>query len=171
MTRQTRHVLGEWVLRGTLVARSPLAIASGDAGSTTDQACARDGLGQLIIPGSALAGILRPAFEDSSAWGGLALASLLYVEDAVAVRSPRVEVRDGVAIDRRSGTAAEHLLYSREVVPVGTAFALTLRVEAVDRPNGALTKDDAKGWLTTIARDLARGRELGARTTAGLGRI
>lgn len=171
MTKQTRHVLGEWVLRGTLVARSPLAIGSGEAGSITDQACARDGLGRLIIPGSALAGIVRPAFERFPAWGSQALASLLYVEDAVAVRSRPVEVRDGVAIDRRTGTAAEHLLYSREVVPVGTLFAWTVRVEAVDRPDGALTKDDARDWLTTIALDFGRGRELGARTTAGLGRV
>lgn len=171
MTKQTRHVLGEWVLRGTLVNRSPLAIASGEAGSITDQACARDGLGRLIIPGSALAGIVRPAFERFPAWGSQALASLLYVEDAVAVRSRPVEVRDGVAIDRRTGTAAEHLLYSREVVPVGTLFAWTVRVEAVDRPDGALTRDDARDWLTTIALDFGRGRELGARTTAGLGRV
>jgi CRISPR/Cas system CSM-associated protein Csm3 (group 7 of RAMP superfamily) len=171
MTKQTRHVVGEWVLRGTLVARSPLAVASGEAGSTTDQACARDGLGRLIIPGSALAGIVRPTFEQLPAWGSQALASLLYVEDAVASHSPPVEVRDGVAIDRRTGTAAEHLLYSREVVPVGTSFAWTLRVEAVDRPEGALSKEDAEAWLTQIAHELGRGRELGARTTAGLGRV
>jgi len=171
MTKQTRHVVGEWVLRGTLVARSPLAVASGEAGSTTDQACARDGLGRLIIPGSALAGIVRPTFEQLPAWGSQALASLLYVEDAVASHSPPVEVRDGVAIDRRTGTAAEHLLYSREVVPVGTSFAWTLRVEAVDRSEGALSKDDAKAWLTQIAQELGCGRELGARTTAGLGRV
>nr|NLI50787.1 hypothetical protein [Propionibacterium sp.] len=171
MTKQTRHVLGEWVLRGTLVARSPLAVASGEAGSTTDQACARDGLGRLIIPGSALAGIVRPTYEGRDAWGSQALASLLYVEDAVASHSPPVEVRDGVAIDRRTGTAAEHLLYSREVVPVGTSFAWTLRVEAVVRPEEALSKEDAEAWLTEIAHELGRGRELGARTTAGLGRV
>ncbi len=167
----TRHVLGEYILRGTLVARSPLALATGDAGALTDQSCARDGLGRLIIPGSAVAGILRPTFEADAQWGSQDRASLLYVEDAVALDAPPPEVRDGVAIDRRTGAASEHLLYSREVVPAGTRFEVTLRVEVVDRDKGALSKEDAKSWLTAIARDLAQGRDFGARTSAGLGRV
>ena len=170
---RTRTVLGEYLLTGELVTDTALAIGSGEAGPDTDMACVRDGQGRLIIPGSALAGAIRAPFGTHAHWGGENLASLLYVEDAPAIGRVSVEARDGVGINRTSGTAAPTVLYAREVVPPGTRFRLELRVEAVkgatDLP--ALPKDKARAWILAIANDLAAGRALGSATSTGLGQV
>lgn len=166
---ESRRVLGEYVLTGTLEALTPLAVGSGEPGAYTDQGCARDGLGRIMIPGSALAGVLR---DDAAVWGDEAAASVLFVEDAVFNGSTElIELRDGVAIDRRSGAAAHGVLYTREVVSRGSTFGLELRLEVVDAGPGRLRQPDARARLVELANDLAAGRELGARTSSGLGRI
>ena len=169
----SRAVIGEYVLTADLVATSALAVGSGEPGPDTDMACLRDGLGRLIIPGSALAGVLRPESRDP-VWGDPDAASLTYIEDAPAKGEVRVETRDGVGIDRISGTAAHGVLYAREVVPAGSQFALEIRVEAVQdqaEARTALSQQDAESWITAIAADLAAGRSLGSATSTGLGRV
>ena len=164
-----RHVLGEWVLEGTLVTESALAIGSGDPGAVADMGCLRDGAGRLCIPGSALAGALSGP-EARGEWGSIERASLLYVEDALLKPGApeQVEVRDGVGLDRRTGAAATGVLYARETVAKGSAFELQLRVEAVA---GVLSAVDAQRWLNDIAAELARGCRLGAATSSGLGLV
>jgi CRISPR-associated RAMP protein (TIGR02581 family) len=58
-------------------------------------------------------------------------ASVVRVVDAEVVPelwTGQFEVRDGVAIDRDKGAAAHQRLYSYEVVPAGTPFAMHLTV-------------------------------------------
>lgn len=169
----SRSMIGEYVLTGELVTRSALAVGSGEAGPDTDMACLRDGLGRLVIPGSALAGVLHPSDDPDGRWGGQALASLVYVEDAPATAAAPLETRDGVGIDRVSGTASPGVLYAREVVPPGTRFAFELRVEAVNGGPGVptLSKEDAKDWITTVATQLVSGARLGSSTSTGLGEV
>lgn len=171
----SRAIAGEFVLRGDLVTDSALSVGSGMEGPSADITCVRDGLGRLVIPGSALAGAFAARFENETAWGGQERASNLYFEDAVhkplAKTAIQVERRDGVAIDRRTGTAARGLLFSREVVPAGSRFAWELRVEATDAGASVFGRDDAKQWVTTIANVLAGGISLGGGTSAGLGRV
>jgi len=166
-------LIGEYVLTGELVNRSALAVGSGEAGPDTDMACLRDGLGRLVIPGSALAGVLHPSDDPDRRWGGEKLASLVYVEDAPATAAAPLETRDGVGIDRVSGTASPGVLYAREVVPPGTRFAFELRVEAVDRGPElpTLTREDAKDWIKTVATQLVSGTRLGSSTSTGLGEV
>lgn len=170
----SRQVIGEYVLTGTLVTRSALAIGNGQSGAATDAACRRDGAGRLVIPGTALAGSLRATFGGLATWGGAQAASALYVEDAPAIGDVVTEVRDGVGIDRRSGSAASGALFSRDVVPRDTNFALDLRVEAtgpIDDQVPGLSKEQAFEWVSGIASELSAGRNLGAATSAGLGSI
>lgn len=172
----SRHILGEYVLTGTLIADSALAIGSGLPGASTDMACVRDGAGTLVIPGTALAGVLSASFVGSPQWGNQELASHLYVEDSAATDDAATEVRDGVGIDRNTGSAAEGVLYSRDVVPAGTRFALELRVEAAEKSSEKsavpeLTQADARTWITRIRDVLATGESVGASTTTGLGLI
>lgn len=54
----------------------------------------------------------------------------LLVEEGIWV--DQYEVRNGVAIDRDTGTAAEGLLYDFEVVPAGTRFSCEVIVENAD---------------------------------------
>lgn len=171
----SRAIVGEFVLWGDLVTDSALSVGSGVEGPSADITCVRDGLGRLVIPGSALAGAFAARFEKEAAWGGQERASHLYFEDAVHRLLPKsansVERRDGVAIDRRTGTAARGLLFSREVVPAGSRFSWELRVEATDAGASVFGRDDAKEWITTIANVLAGGINLGGGTSAGLGRV
>jgi CRISPR/Cas system CSM-associated protein Csm3 (group 7 of RAMP superfamily) len=174
-TPRQRLVRGEYVLTGTLRAMTPLAIGSGEPGSYTDSECARDGQGRLMIPGSALAGVLRATHEGRQGWGSQDVASVLFVEDAILIERggshERLELRDGVAIDRRTGAAAHGALYNREVVAKGATFALDLRLEVTDSGPARMAKEDARRWLLEVANDLAADRGFGGRTSAGLGKV
>lgn len=165
----SRAIVGEYVLTGVLVADSALAIGSGEEGAHTDMACVRDGQGRWIIPGSALAGLFSAEYEKFKPWGCKEFASQLFIEDAVWSSGPKEdEVRDGVGIDRRTGTAAPTALYTREVIPVGTRFNWELRLEVVE---GELDRNAAREWLRAMAAKLASGVALGAATSAGLGTV
>ncbi|MDR1513582.1 MAG: RAMP superfamily CRISPR-associated protein [Propionibacteriaceae bacterium] len=185
----SRAILGEYVLEGVLKAESPLAVGSGKPGADLDMTCVRDGLGRLIIPGSTLAGALRQHYGDRPQWGLPPVksddpaeksdtptwASYLWVDDApeTGAGSGSTEVRDGVAIDRRTGASATGYLFTREVVPRGATFALRLRVEAVapGETVPGLSRDEAKAWAHDMASRLREGVALGRATTSGLGRV
>lgn len=72
-------------------------------------------------------------------------------------------VRDGVAIDRDTETAAEQLLYSYEVVPAGTRF------------QGTLLVDNAEEWMLGLLfaglREFEQHLPLGGATSRGLGGV
>jgi CRISPR/Cas system CSM-associated protein Csm3 (group 7 of RAMP superfamily) len=72
------------------------------------------------------------------------------------------DVRDGVAIDRDKGTAADGKLYNYEVVPVGTRFELHIEAENLD--------EWQRGLLWLGLRALRNGDvALGGFTSRGLG--
>jgi CRISPR-associated RAMP protein (TIGR02581 family) len=74
------------------------------------------------------------------------------------------EVRDGVAIDRDKGTAADGKLYNYEVVPAGTRFVLHIEAENLEPWQ--------RGLLWLGVRALKRGKiALGGFTSRGLGWI
>lgn len=74
----------------------------------------------------------------------------------------RFQVRDGVGIDRDSGTSAEAVLYSYEVVPPGTAFTCELVIENVN--------DLELGLVLMALREFRRGlAPLGGGRSRGLG--
>lgn len=167
----SRAIAGEYVVTGVLVANSALAIGSGEEGPHTDMACIKDGEGRWIIPGSTLAGAFRTEYQNMTAWGSQDAASRLFFEDAVRVSGPEdAEVRDGVGIDRRTGTAAPTALYTREVIPVGTRFEWEFRIEVLADDDGR-DRAAAKSWLGLILARLSAGISLGAATSSGLGAI
>jgi CRISPR-associated RAMP protein (TIGR02581 family) len=74
------------------------------------------------------------------------------------------EVRNGVGIDRDTGTAAEGLLYDFEVVPAGTAFSCKVVVENAD--------EWELGLLMMALRPFERGEAvLGGARSRGLGAV
>ncbi len=74
----------------------------------------------------------------------------------------RFPVRDGVGIDRDSGTSAEGVLYSFETVPPGTTFTCELIIENAD--------DLELGLVLMALREFQRGRaQLGGGRSRGLG--
>ena len=96
------------------------------------------------------------------------LASKVKVKDLYVVEDEvwpgRIEVRDGVAIDRDTETAATGRLYDYEVVPLETNFDLHIRI---DNPSKA-----ELGLLFLGLREFSNGgAALGGKVSRGLGAV
>lgn len=97
------------------------------------------------------------------------LASHVLIKDAFVVAERwgrRIELRDGVGIDRDTETARQGVKYDFEVVPATTGFALEIVAE------NTADDDELIGLLSIGLRELAQGRvALGGKTTRGLGGV
>ncbi len=183
-----RLLHGRLVVSGTLRAERALHVGGGEEGTDTDLPLARDGRGDLYVPGTSLAGVLRGwwrgAFDEAvtrKIWGfqdrpdngarpSQGHASRVQVEDGVVTlpAGARVALRDGVGIDREWGVAAPHIKYDRAVLPAGSRVALRLALELPDGEPG----EDARAMTGHLLAALGRGElRLGAARTRGLGRV
>jgi CRISPR/Cas system CSM-associated protein Csm3 (group 7 of RAMP superfamily) len=176
-----RDIYSRLCLRGTLVTQSPLHVGGYGEEVDTDLPLARDGAGQLYVPGTSLAGALRELAERlfgesvvDELWGyqreDRGHASFVVVEDAEIENSENVvvEVRDHVGIDREFGSAAENIKYDRAILPRGTKITLGVSVDVAkqDQRNRALA------MLAALQQALAAGEvRLGAAKTRGLGHV
>lgn len=139
-----RDIHSRLLLRGELVAHAPLHVGGYGEEVDTDLPLARDGAGQLYVPGTSLAGALRELAERMfderdallrSLWGDVqddqGQASRVLVDDAVLADADSlpVEIRDHVGIDRELGSAAEHIKFDRAILPRGTRLGLQLTLE------------------------------------------
>ena len=169
---------------GTLEAVTGLRAGGWGSSARADLVVARDGLGRLMVPGTSLAGALRSWLGSVTAPGGGAMfgpgdlgrvfgdledgmVCRIMVDDAVASGSAGAGIRDGVGIDRGTGSAAAGVLYQSEMVPPGTRFAV--RITAVQT---AMDTERTGLALDLLVRALAAGRvEVGAARTRGLGQV
>lgn len=168
-------------LNGTLVTQSPLHVGGYGDDVDTDLPLARDGTGQLYVPGTSLAGALRSFAEQlfdqqfiDQLWGYQrdddGHASFVMIDDAAIENADRVlvEVRDHVGIDRQYGCAAENIKYDRAILPRGTKLTLRVSVEVPDTG----TRSKALAMLAVLKEAMEAGEvRLGAAKTRGLGRI
>lgn len=168
-------------LQGTLVAQTPLHVGGHGDDVDTDLPLARDGAGELYVPGTSLAGSLRQwceqAFGEDTAnrhWGyqngDMGHASSVVVEDMPVNDSGSVvvEIRDGVGIDREWGAAAERIKYDRAILPRGTKLRIALSADA----ENAEKRLEMLAMLAALKQALEAGRlRLGASKTRGLGRV
>lgn len=186
-----RDVVAITQLTATATVNSPLHIGTWMAAPGTAIALARDGCGRLVVPGSSLAGALRAAMGQpwrpplgarapasaqkatpaEKIWGAADLdgvgASRVVVYDAmVEAAQGGVTRRDGVAIDRAWGSAADELLYAREVVSAGAKVRLEIEVHTT-----AGEEEADRAFLHQLVATLVSGFPLGARTSRGLGVI
>ncbi len=181
-----RPVEARIVVHGTLTAQSAVHVGSGEEGFGTDLPLARDGRGELYVPGTNLAGVLRDWYRSAfgeadakSVWGfqerdggreSRGQASLVLVEDARVELLPgaHAAIRDGVGIDREWGAAARHVKYDRAVLPAGSTLELRLALELLR----GIPPDPLRAKLGHLLEALARGDiPLGAARTRGLGRV
>jgi CRISPR/Cas system CSM-associated protein Csm3 (group 7 of RAMP superfamily) len=184
-----REISSRFRLTGTLVAKTPLHVGGHGDDVDTDLPLAREGRGDLYVPGTSLAGALRrwceQAFDDPTieygqgnqrtegVWGfqdeDRGFASYLVVEDVPVdeARSVVVEVRDGVGIDRGWGAAAEAIKYDRAILPRGTRLTFALGADVTRE-----SRLEALAMLAALKDALETGRvRLGASKTRGLGQI
>ena len=190
ITANARRPSARWVVTCTLTNVSALHIGGGP-GDTVDALVRRDRAEpeRPLIPGTTLAGILRSNLADRLAGFGqpeppeVALLfgasrasedpqfSVLSIADAIGFPVV-IEVRDGVAIDAESGTAADHAKFDYEVVPAGSTFVCAFEL-LIRRPKG--TQPDEEQQLAALAVEtlcaLDDGISLGGRVTRGLGRM
>lgn len=162
-----RYMTRKYEITAKLVALSPLSIGADSADGVTSLSLQRDGQGRIIIPGTALTGVLLRAVGQSSEWGSQEHASTVLVDDAVADGEPRVEVRDSVGINRHTGSAADGFLFSREIVPAGTTLTCGLAVESTASDGS----NDGLALVSAVKHVLGEGIEVGAKTSSGFGRL
>ena len=100
-------------------------------------------------------------------FGATIYASRLIIEDAYPEPRGKLEnksvVRDGVGIDRDTGTAKETIKFNYEVLESGPKFTLRLQVENVT--------DKDRLLLNLILGLLKQGIHVGGKQAAGLGKI
>jgi len=182
-----RHIEARLHVNGTLIARSALHVGGIGSDATAALALATNGDNQLYIPGTSLAGALREWTRRlfgtnhlvQELWGyqpppgtsrDTGRASHVFVEDALVMLPPgqRVEVRDGVGIDRSTGTAAGRTKYDRAVLPCGTRIPLDMTMELPCGENA----DCFRALIGELLRALQRKAvQLGAAKTRGLGLV
>ncbi len=111
--------------------------------------------------------VLRRSCWTCSLLGAPWLASKVLVRDLTidpATWFDRFQVRDGVAIDRDTETAAEGLKYDFEAVPAGAEFRFEMIIENASKPE--------LGLALLGLREFERGNvPLGGATSRGLGSV
>jgi CRISPR/Cas system CSM-associated protein Csm3 (group 7 of RAMP superfamily) len=164
----------------TLVQDSALSVSGLDRDSGRDQPFAIvDGVPTLVgrgLKGAAVAMARRffdplpRAVSDDPSKGALRRSAWEFADATSAGES---RVRAGVGIRQKTGARANHVLYDREVVPAGTRWRLTLRVDWSQIPEDLRADEgaEAEGILGyVLARHWADGRcWLGGGAARGLG--
>jgi CRISPR-associated RAMP protein (TIGR02581 family) len=112
-----------------------------------------------------LAQARKDCCDTCKLFGSPFAASRVSVKDLYVLEkvwSDRVEIRDGVAIDRDSEKAKDRLKYDYEVVPASTAFALEITLE-----NAALA--DVQLICVGLSEFVSGSGTIGGKRSRGLG--
>ncbi|GAB3466117.1 hypothetical protein GCM10027570_55050 [Streptomonospora sediminis] len=145
--------------------------------ATTQAGLLRRHLGERLGPegAAAVAELFGQAAPRSAETGtGASLPSALDIDDSFAELPAEagVDVRAGNRVDPGSGAAAPGALWRMEILPAGTAFTLTLRLQVTDTGSEgrllALAALAAEGLAGTAS---APGISIGARTARGYGAV
>lgn len=172
-----RQIQTRWKVSATLEALTPLHVGGIGGDVDTDLALAVNGRGNYYIPGTSLAGALRGWMGQSQDenlikdfWGDHESerrgASFILVEDAEIKleKGQRIEIREGVGINRYTGAAAEQFKYNRAILPKGIRFPLNITLDCQQY------HDPADLWQ--LLQVLEHGDiRVGAAKTRGLGRV
>ncbi|MEG4228549.1 RAMP superfamily CRISPR-associated protein [Microcoleus sp. N9_B2] len=168
LNRYQRPIAQRIIVRGTLILDTPTCLGSGDADSPTDLALLRDSVSDCaLLIGSSIAGALRNYLREyehgygvdeqkgdraTRLFGGTRRdpdgeQSPLIINDAISSIIPTVELRDGVKIDPRTGTAKPGHKYDLELLAAGTKFPLSFEL--------LVEKDKNSGEQQALINDLA----------------
>ena len=172
-----RKIKTRWKISATLTALTPLHIGGIGGDVDTDLALAVNGRCHYYLPGTSLAGALRGWMAQSSSeaqvkdyWGDHESehrgASFIVVEDAeIALeQGQRIEIREGVGIDRHTGAAAERFKYNRAILPKGVSIPLKITLDCQK------SHDPTQLWQVLQALEQGDIR-IGAAKTRGLGKV
>jgi len=185
-TANIREFAERWVIMGQLVLDSAAHFGNGEEGDAVDMPLVRDRIDRRpLLTGASLAGALRDYVNDRLLAFGKAenhgsVAARLFGGsrgDDEGSQSPLIvfdaradadcsEIRDGVAIDAKMGTAAKRLKFDCEVIPAGVAFSIRLELLVTDSQD----RDAQLSCLAAALAGLQCGEiRLGARKNRGCG--
>ncbi|MFP4692351.1 MAG: RAMP superfamily CRISPR-associated protein [Halothece sp.] len=171
-----REIQTRWKIHGTLTAETPIHVGGVGGDADTDLALAVNGGGNYYIPGTSLAGALRDwmgrSLEEThlnDLWGfqekEQGQASFIIIDDAeINLCGQTIEIREGVSIDRATGTASDQFKYSRAILPKGVSFPLNITLDCKENQQ----PDDL--WQLLLALEKGEIR-IGAAKTRGLGKV
>jgi CRISPR/Cas system CSM-associated protein Csm3 (group 7 of RAMP superfamily) len=174
----SRNIWRRVTVEGRLICQTPISVGGLDSRSGSDLPLAVNGEDHFYVPGTSLAGALRAwcseefsPEEADALWGPrdseTGHASFVIVDDAVMKAGAGApEVRDGVGIDRYTGSASDKAKFDREILPAGTVLPFRLVFEEMQR--GA----EGARILASLLLALKEGEvSLGAARTRGLGKV
>ncbi|AFZ11527.1 protein of unknown function DUF324 [Crinalium epipsammum PCC 9333] len=169
---------------GTLIAQSPIHVGGINDNPEVDLTIAVNGQGHYYIPGTSLAGAFRNwmqmytgsehfinglwGFQEKKG-GNNGHASFILIEDAI-VQGAVLEIRDGVGINRFSGTAAEQAKYDRAILTRGSKINLDITFEVTSKASADWSKYQKLFFQLIDALQHGEIR-LGAAKTRGLGKV
>jgi len=162
--RKPRGTLQRVVITGTLTLETPARFGSGDVEGLTDMPLLRDPVdNKPLLPGASIAGALRNYLreieigygkdenpkapkksmaerlfghlDDSISDKKASLQSWLLIDDAMG-KTPGVEIRDGVALDPKTRTAAKGKKFDIELLEAGTTFDLSFELLLSEKDEG-----------------------------------
>jgi CRISPR/Cas system CSM-associated protein Csm3 (group 7 of RAMP superfamily) len=192
MTDRTSHrsILERWVVKGKLVLQTPAHFGNGEADPLTDMPLLLDEVeNKPLLPGASVAGALRNYLREREYGYGKAedkdsktseLFGSVRVTDDEGSQSPLIindapgesagfELRDGVAIDAETRTAADEKKFDIQLLAAGSTF--DLRFELVVSKDLQESKK-LRNALYTALRGLEQGEiTLGARKRRGFGQV
>lgn len=191
LKRHQRQIIKRLIVRGILVLDTPTCLGNGssDSKNPTDLMLLRDSISdRALLTGASIAGALRNYLHEyekgygedeeenslaTALFGGIRSQedgdqSALIVDDALSLSlEPTIELRDGVKIDSKTGTAADKAKYDLELLAAGTQFPLCFEL-VIDK------KDDEAKLIKALGLAL-QGLEngqigLGMKKRRGFGR-
>jgi len=180
------RAIGKLLIRIPLSLESPLIIGSGES-EHSDVDVLRDPVsGSPLIPATSMIGVFRAYLEnglrEELAAGGSRRDNFIFLFgdrraeiaqsalqcDDILLAGARVVIRDGVAIDAQTNTAADQMKFNYQIVEPPGIFMLLL--EMTLRP--CFEVSILRRLLWTIFTAIARGEiRLGAKTNKGFGRL
>ena len=174
--QNSRRLRERVLVNGKLVLRTPTHLGVGDTDNPIDMPLLRDPLeGRALLTGSTMAGALRNYLHRQnpslalklfgSVQGDTSRESYLIIDDALG-DFPKVEFRDGVAINPKTRTAANKKKFDYELLQAGTFFDIQLEL-LVPLDEGDQYIEGLVICLTALEREQLN---LGKRKRRGFGR-
>ena len=181
----SRHSNGRFVLTGLLKFHEPFLIGGVDTDAGVDVSPMFNGAGDVLVPGTSLAGVLRSWITANCAdispldieniFGGIgdySGASRIRIDD-VALRSASpggilLSNIDGVGIDRYTGAAAHGVKFDQTVVagePIG-CLRIVCEVSELEDPLSSTAHKIMQSIASVLSHKVLR---LGRGTTKGFG--
>jgi CRISPR/Cas system CSM-associated protein Csm3 (group 7 of RAMP superfamily) len=189
-----KRVEGKVVFKGIIENTSPMVIGTGE-GEYSNLEVIKGYDGSPYIPASSLVGVMSHHFsskrsgigklphltsltkeEEDYFWGSMGvpgsddsgIQSHLMLDDLLPINTPKVVIRDGVAIDPAKGIAKDKAKYDYEIVEPGAAFSLSGEVTIRE----GFKREVILAIVKWLILELANGNiSAGAMTTKGMGRI